>query len=510
MLLWNVRSINNKVDFVMQYIIDADVSVACITESWLTDLNNYITFRIKSYGFSISHKPRESGKGGGVCFIYKPEIKVIESKSKRTYESFEYHDLEICAPACENNIIVLCIYRKQEISFTQFHVEFTNFCESFIEQSLKSFFVMGDFNVHYESNSSFSNQLKEILSTYGLTQHVETATHKSGHMLDLLFSNQYEIPVNNICIDHFITENTSVKFDHFPIRFKTEFNSLENSVQYTVKDVRNIESIDIAEFDELYLLPICNDIMSNFSSCDFKTCVLKLNDSLSNALDTVSPVSRKRYRNNPKHFSVNWVDSEYRLARNKRRKLERAVKKSPTNVLKKNSYIQQKLHCSRLAKQKMSIALSTLVNDRNNKDDLFNILNGILDNTSGKCLPECDDHFLLANRFNNYYLSKIENIRSSIPCSSFIVSNDIIQTHYEPFDTFDPVTTDDLRTILRDMGKIKTSPIDPLPGKLLTKCIETILPMLVFIVNKSLSEGSVEGLKHSVITPIYKKTEFGS
>ena len=55
------------------------------------------------------------------------------------------------------------------------------------------------------------------------------------------------------------------------------------------------------------------------------------------------------------------------------------------------------------------------------------------------------------------------------------------------------------------MGKIKTSPIDPLPGKLLAKCIETILPMLVFIVNKSLSEGSVEGLKHSVITPIYKK-----
>ena len=59
------------------------------------------------------------------------------------------------------------------------------------------------------------------------------------------------------------------------------------------------------------------------------------------------------------------------------------------------------------------------------------------------------------------------------------------------------------------MDKIKTSPSDPLPAKLLSKCIDGFLPILTFLVNKSLSEGSIDGLKHSVITPIYKKKSDG-
>ena len=141
MLLWNVRSFNNKIDFIMQYIVDCNISIACITESWLTDQNDYVTFRIKNYGFSLSHKPRENGKGGGVCFIYKPDIKVIESKCNQIYESFEYHILEVCPPSSEIIFVLVCIYRKQEISYTQFRIDFTNFCELFIEQSLKSFIV---------------------------------------------------------------------------------------------------------------------------------------------------------------------------------------------------------------------------------------------------------------------------------------------------------------------------------------------------------------------------------
>ena len=66
----------------------------------------------------------------------------------------------------------------------------------------------------------------------------------------------------------------------------------------------------------------------------------------------------------------------------------------------------------------MTSALSSLVNDRENKSDLFNILNGILDNKNSKCLPECNDPVVLSNRFNTFFLSKVENIRNSIPCSS--------------------------------------------------------------------------------------------
>jgi len=59
--------------------------------------------------------------------------------------------------------------------------------------------------------------------------------------------------------------------------------------------------------------------------------------------------------------------------------------------------------------------------------------------------------------------------------------------------------------IANDVANSKTSPTDPLPAKLLSNCIDTLLPLFVDLINKSLREGTVEGLKHSVITPIHKK-----
>ena len=505
LLLWNVRSINNKVDFIMQYIFDADISVACITESWLTEQNNHVTFRIKSYGYSLSHKPRENGKGGGVCFIFKSNINVIEQKRNIQFESFEYHAIEIRTPGKDSDIIVICIYRKQEISSTQFYLEITHFCETFIEQSLKSFIVVGDFNVHYESNNFMSNQLNSIMSTYGMDQHVESPTHKSGHMLDLVFSNPREIPLHSFRIDDIITENTYFKFDHFPIRFSAECFASQKTVEYTVKDVRNISAIDIDHFNETYIQPICDEILSNLSDCNFETTICHFNNSLLDALNEVAPSSRKRYKNNPNHFPVNWVDDEYRIAQNLRRKLERAHDKSPLDEQKKTLFIKQKVFCARLAKQKMVSALSSVINDRENKSDLFNILNGILDNKKLKCLPDNNNSDILSDRFNLFFLSKVENIRNSIPYSSQFSFYHTPQSECTPFNSFQCIAYDDLKLILKEMGRIKTSPIDPLPAKLLNKCIDTLLPALVEIINKSLREGTVEGLKHSIITPIYKK-----
>ena len=52
---------------------------------------------------------------------------------------------------------------------------------------------------------------------------------------------------------------------------------------------------------------------------------------------------------------------------------------------------------------------------------------------------------------------------------------------------------------------IKTSPADPIPAMLLKEIIDDLIPHIHIIVNKSLSTGSMEGLKDSIITPILKK-----
>ena len=488
----------------MQYIIDTDVVVACITESWLTDANNHVTYRIKNYGYCISHKYRECGKGGGVCFIYKPFLNVNNVLNcKLMYESFEYHCITICEPNNIVNLSIACIYRKQEVPFTQFCSDFLCFCGKVIEQSVNYFLLLGDFNVHYEYSNSMSNQLTNLITSYGFTQYVHMATCKSGHMLDLIFSNIYETPIHSVEIDKCVTESNYVKFDHYPISCFVSYDTSPKKDEYTVKTIRNINSIDIDLFIESCENSLRNNAM-DMQNHDFKTAISNFNLCLQNNLDYFAPPSEKRYLKNTKHLPIRWIDDEYRQARNKRRSYERAYK-DHHDTSKKALYLSQKNICARMAKRKMSKSLSGLINNRDKGGDLFKLLNSVLDNECTSVLPKCHNAVDLANDFNLFYLSKIDKIRDTIPyCTEPYLFND---SGIALLNEFKYVTIDDMNVILRDMEKIKTSPIDPLPAKFLSKCINQLLPIMVSLINKSLSEGSVEGLKHSVITPIYKKND---
>ena len=66
------------------------------------------------------------------------------------------------------------------------------------------------------------------------------------------------------------------------------------------------------------------------------------------------------------------------------------------------------------------------------------------------------------------------------------------------------MTIQELEHILRESG-IKTAYHDILPAKLMKEVIDELLPHLCDLVNKSLSTGSVEGIKDSVIVPLLKK-----
>ena len=53
-------------------------------------------------------------------------------------------------------------------------------------------------------------------------------------------------------------------------------------------------------------------------------------------------------------------------------------------------------------------------------------------------------------------------------------------------------------------SEIKSSSIDPLPANIFKENLEVLLPVLVDIVNASLSSGSIDGAKLAHITPLIK------
>jgi len=108
-LTWNVRSLNNKVDRILAFAFDRDISLLFIQETWLTDANNHTTAVIKSHGFKVHHAHRAEKAGGGVAIIYRPCIALIRVFTT-SYESFECVSVKVSLPG-RKSLLCMCIYR---------------------------------------------------------------------------------------------------------------------------------------------------------------------------------------------------------------------------------------------------------------------------------------------------------------------------------------------------------------------------------------------------------------
>ena len=127
-LVWNVWSILNeeKLRNVLQIFEDNNIQIGCITETWFDSEKGKFTGIIKEAGYGIKHSYREDKRGGGTAIIYKENLKVKPGQaSSSKYQSFEY--TYVFLKKQKLKILLLCIYRKQEIPFATFCGEFEAF-----------------------------------------------------------------------------------------------------------------------------------------------------------------------------------------------------------------------------------------------------------------------------------------------------------------------------------------------------------------------------------------------
>ncbi|MCP4457816.1 MAG: hypothetical protein GY816_07300, partial [Cytophagales bacterium] len=154
-----------------------------------------------------------------------------------------------------------------------------------------------------------------------------------------------------------------------------------------------------------------------------------------------------------------------------------------------------------LARSKKKAYFTQLLEkSNNNPKTLYNLVNTELDRKQSKPLPEFTGNFEeLASSFNNFFSEKIKTIRANMnhePVPEFISF-----PGSQILSEFEPATENELRAIIKESA-IKTSPDDILPCKLIKQNIDVMLPLIVKLVNISLSQGSMEGLKSADIIPL--------
>ena len=152
--LLNTRSIRKKAMFLKDYVVENQIDLLAITETWL-DLNNQQTANIINelcpLGFTFMHIPRMNNCGGGVGLLYNKCYK-IEKQDVTSFLSFEYMEVLLRTPATVLRIGVL--YRpppstENGLTATMFFNEFPILLERLALPS-GHLLLTGDFSFHVD------------------------------------------------------------------------------------------------------------------------------------------------------------------------------------------------------------------------------------------------------------------------------------------------------------------------------------------------------------------------
>ena len=494
-MLWNAQSINNKIGNLTQILEDSSINLCCICETWLQSQNNPITASLKESGYKINHSNRTGKRGGGVGIISKSEYK------QKFVRSFNYNSFECIIQTLRTinsvaNLTMIVIYRLGKESLSVFLDEFYEFVE-YVKLNFKYFVICGDFNLHVNKPTDQDTiKFMDILNTFSLKQAIDFSTHKLGNTLDLIIYDPAYIVINDIVVD---STSDTLESDHFVIYFKLFYNiftSNKEEISY-----RNFKDIDMPQFHS-DILADTNKFVYDANGDNFHSSVQLYFDMYGSTVDRHAPLVKKMVTtfNRPP-----WMDAEYVAARKRRRQLYKKWLRERSDE-NRNIFKESRAAVNVMANDKRCTFYQDSIKSTNNSQKaLFKVFNNLLDMSNKSQLPYSEDYSSLASKFNNYFIEKIENIRLKLGDNSF-VNTQCEQRNVIPIlDSFKLVTAEDVVKQIK-CGKIKTSASDPIPASLLKSCVHLMVPAIVHLVNASLLNGSMDGLKESIVTPILKKT----
>jgi hypothetical protein len=324
-------------------------------------------------------------------------------------------------------------------------------------------------------------------------------THEQGGTLDLVITSELfgkKIGSFDIC-------QARTKSDHFLVLFDVTLVVNPPGKDEKFTNYRKFNSIDIDNFKK----DISSSGLRNFDESMSMDDAVSLYDSvLTKLMDDHCPVIKKKLKKRP----TPWIDLELRTLRQKRRAAERAWRKGKGDRL---DYTKLRDEFSRLefvkrcAHHKESLRASS-----GDTKTLYKKLNRLLGNES-QDLPKHLDSTKLSEDFKDFFSNKVNKIRRDItvelsesgPEEEPLTEATGQRTLCDEFSSFLAITAEDLKDLVSKMSN-KFSCLDPIPTFLLKECIDELTPILLYILNQSLTTGSFPtGMKKAVIKPTLKK-----
>ncbi|CAC5390090.1 unnamed protein product [Mytilus coruscus] len=473
--------------------IPALTDILAITESWLgSDVDEGVIQDLVPSGYSIIHHSRSDRRGGGIALLFKRGIGIKRLNiQEKHFTHFEH--MEFSVHSGDLNIRLCVIYRPPPSKYNV---------------SAHNVLFTGDFNFHLD-NLSDPDALRfyQSLEERNLTQHVKDATHKRGHILDLLITNkdsQILKGVPNVQRPNISDAQGNLVCDHFSVHATLACQKPKNMR----KDIslRMCKEIDMAELKK--------DIVDSFSCSVIDSSVEQLVEhykgNLSNIFDKHDPVTIKSVILRP---NTEWYSDDLKAAKRDKRKAERKWRDSKLEV--HHQIFKEK--CRTVGKllyiAKETYYSSKIENCGNDHKQLFKLTKHLLGKQQQTPLPSSSSDLELSNSFADFFVNKVFTIRDGLRDQNVVKGDNMVflQADVEFTGTlllsFKHTTNDEIRTIIQKAPN-KSCELDPIPSNLLKQCSDVVVPLISDTVNASFDEKIVPSdFKQAFVRPLLKNPD---
>ena len=494
----------------MEHLQDQECDICFVQETYLKEADTAKLQEIRDYGWDILSDPRKHRSGGGIAFLSRKSLKLGANEKVTKYKSFQV--MEAVLGTTSGLIRLINVYRppytkKARFTESKFLEEFEDYLCDLSGKSGQPM-IAGDFNIHVEKPLDFyPRKFLDLLNQHDLCQCVPLKpTHDMGGTLDLVVTTE-ELKKNLQGHINIIYSGTSS--DHALVLFNTSLEA-ESSAESEVRKIsyRNFDNIDITDFKkDLLLSSLGNPDIWN--SYDLNGAVSLYNSVLNELMDKHCPLTEKTVGKRGKP----WVDEELRQLRRKRRAAERAWRDGKGQRL---TYIDLRNKFNSLEKDKRcSYNRKALMASSGDVKTLYKKLNRLLGKSSQK-LPSsshCDAEGL-SEEFKDFFAEKVNSIRSNIveesnstisdPGNGNEIKEAVVNINCR-LDELSPINIEELKELISTMSN-KFCNLDPIPTFLLKRCVDELAPILLHVVNLSVSLGEFPTeMKKAVVKPTLKK-----
>jgi hypothetical protein len=496
----NIRSMRKNFNtFLLEFAQVKDrIDFIVMSEVWIGP-DELDFFSLPGYDV-FAHCNTQYRSGGVVCFVLKG---ICASQSN--IQSMQMADsLIIDAKLHKQNIRLFCIYRLHEFREQDFLQEL----ENYIQQCNNSTVFIGDLNINILSKNINSLKYQDLMCNNGFLSFVNCPTRIT--------------PSSESCLDHIYIKHKNINnfktaifdiglTDHCVLGLKYEGNSRVEGCNKSCER-RNIIDYDKVEdklrnfdWDEVFLTDDVNVCYNKFhyiltdivSSCSKE---VMLNKKLAKARE-ISP----------------WITNNILDRLKRRKKLFKVLRRRPYDIVFKSYYDS---FCRRLQadidSQKRifySDKFKDCEGDSSRQWKLINNLTGagVKINSVDKIAADdgsiISDPQCVADTVNEFLINVVQsdnncttNINPSVGELGLHIS---LQSFF-----INPVIESECLEVIKSLKNKKSSGYDGFNVVLLKKIAIYIVPVLTYIINLSFSKGIFPDLlKHSIVTPIFKKNK---